>query len=74
MPLQLKHYPKMILFTQGSLESPKGQTTLDLKEIIKDLQNNAPNPQNISFIEYKGQDHGSSVPYAMKSALDKLMH
>ena len=74
LPLQLKHYPKMILFTQGSLESPKGQTTLDLKEIIKELQNNAPNPQNISFIEYKGQNHGSSVPYAMKSALDKLMH
>ena len=74
LPLNLKNYPDSIIFTQGSLEqNTKRKQGIKIEEIVQDLQKNAPNPQSIVFLEFSGQNHGSSIPYAMQSALDRFM-
>lgn len=74
LPLNLKNYPDSIIFAQGSLEqNTKRKQGIKIEEIVQDLQKNAPNPQSIVFLEFSGQNHGSSIPYAMQSALDRFM-
>lgn len=75
LPLRLRDYPNSIVFTLGSLErdSAKVKRKLKIEKLIQDLQTNAPNPKSIVFIELNGQNHGSSIPYALQSGLDIFM-
>ncbi|WP_334085459.1 alpha/beta hydrolase-fold protein [Helicobacter typhlonius] len=74
LPLEITHYPDSIIFTRGSLEAnSQRQAKYKIEEIVQALQKSAPNPKSIVFVELMGQNHGSSIPYALNLGLDTLM-
>lgn len=71
----LKNINTKIILTQGSLEAhklvkhstktnniTKSDSTPTTKEVLELLQLNSTNPNNIRFVEFDNESHGSSIP------------